>query len=149
MAAKYGFRCNKNGNQAFVYTAPEGTVSGRDRSVGMFHYENNDFKTLELRPVTGIIDRWQSERERAAEAHICEKAILDVGKRVGQFQIKVVKRVFRDAGSHAERYVIVITEHLFFTELYNLLEDSSMTDEEVINNVEQIETLIDKYKDTL
>ncbi|MBR3244278.1 MAG: hypothetical protein IKF90_16575 [Parasporobacterium sp.] len=115
----------------------------------MFHYENDCFKALELRPVTGINDGWQSERTLAAEVRMCEKAVQTVGKRVSQYQIKIVKRVFRDASSHVERYAIVIMEHPFFTELYSLLEDSSLTDEEVVNNVTQIEVLIDKYKDAL
>ena len=83
----------------------------------MFHYENDCFKALELRPVTGINDGWQSERTLAAEVRMCEKAVQTVGKRVSQ-------------------------EHPFFTELYSLLEDSSLTDEEVVNNVTQIEVLM-------
>ena len=122
---------------------------GGELFVGRFQYDDECFKELELMPVTGFDDDWPSERVLAAEVYICKKVVSAVGKRVGQFQIKVKKYVFRDASSHAERSVIVITEHPFFTELSHLLEDSSMTDEEVVNNATQIEVLIDKFKDTL
>ncbi len=149
LVVKYGFRCNKSSDSAYVYTTADGILFGGERYVGMFRYENDDFKSLELRPITGIGDGWQSERKLTAEAHICEKAVSIMGKRAGQFQIRVVKRIFRDASSLAEYYAIVITKHPFFTELCELLEDSSMTDEEVVNNITQIEVLVDKYKDAL
>ena len=144
LAEEYGFSDTGLG---IVYTTADGIEFGGSWFFGEFHYEDEYFKSLVLRPITGIEDDYQSEAKVTAEKDICDKAIASVGNRVGQFQIKLVETQNRNAGTHG--YIIYIMEHPFFTEMYDFLEDSSMTDEEIVNFVMHLEDALDKYKNML
>ena len=150
LSEKYGFVChtNRDGSKA-VFTASGGIELDGEQFVGQFIYGKDDsFHYCMLAPITDITDNYQRERKVLTEFHICDKVISDIGKRIGQFEIDIVEIASRDAPSVAEKYVLFIKEHPFFTEIYGLLKDSSMTNEELTNFIIHIENAISKYKDT-
>lgn len=149
LSKKYGFVCHEFNDGAVARTASDGIEICGERFIGQFVYgQDNSFHYCMLYPITGIADDWQSERKVLTEFHICDKIVSSIGKRIGQFKIDIIKQGFRDASSMAERYFLLVKEHPFFTEIYELLENSSMTNEEIANFVLHLEDAISKYKET-
>ena len=149
LSKKYGFTCHKFDNGVVVHTASDGIEICGERFIGQFVYgQDNSFHYCMLYPITDITDNWQSERKVLTEFHICDKIVSNIGKCVGQFKMDIIKQGFRDTPSIAERYFLLVKEHPFFTEIYKLLENSSMTNEEITNFVLHLEDAISKYKET-
>lgn len=149
LSEEYGFKCRQSGNTTIVCTSPDTIELDGKQFVGEFVYNDDEFHHLELYPVLEISDNHQIKQKAISEQlHICEQIIKKIGNRMGQYQIDIIKMESKDTSSETE-YALLIKEHPFFTEMYELLEDSSMTNEEIVNFVIHIEDAIEKYKDII
>ena len=109
LSEKYGFICREFDNGAVVRTVSDEIELCGERFIGQFVYgQDNLFHYCMLYPITDITDNWQSERKVLAEFQICDKIVSNIGKRVSQFKIDIIKQSFRDASSTAERYILLI-----------------------------------------
>ncbi len=140
---------NKEGNYFVVNTPVEGIMFGRNLFVGSFRYdENENFQEIELSPI--LTPRYN---DNVADEHeICKESILREGTRIGRFLVNLHEYHHREEGTGSMKLfhtTIKIQKHPFFKELEELLEDSTMSVEDITNNMIQIETLLDKYKGKL
>ncbi len=132
---------------------------GGHRFVGVFCYDITDdknelFQNIELLPV--LADRnhnnFYGEQKLKEENDLCREVVSLYKNRIGRFSISVHEYYYREKEELVptlRHTSVLIQKHPFFTELRQLLEDSSMTDEEIVNLETQIETLLDKYKNKL
>lgn len=136
----------EDSDHIIVYGSVEGIVFGRNLFVGSFRYdEDGNFQEIELLPI--LTPHYNED-----EPKICRESISREGTRIGRFLINLCEYRRRIEGTESTklfRTTIKIQKHPFFNELGELLDDSSMTDEEIVNLETQIETLLDKYKNKL
>lgn len=139
-----------------IKTTADGIMFGGHRFVGEFDYditdgENDIFQKIELLPVlvNRNHDNFYDEQKIKEENNLCKEVVSLYRNRIGRFLLSVHEYYYREKEELVpilRHTSILVREHPFFTELNELLEDSSMTDEEVANFETHIETLLDKYK---